>query len=66
MSERLTPDQPVASRRATARVIRVVVHIRVVVNIYVVVHINVVMTHSQMLGKFEYTRGPIFKVVLEC
>ena len=23
-------------------------------------------THSQMLGKFEYTRGPIFKVVLEC
>ena len=24
------------------------------------------MTHSQMLGKFEYTRGPIFKVVLEC
>ena len=26
----------------------------------------VCMTHSQMLGKFEYTRGPIFKVVLEC
>ena len=25
-----------------------------------------VMTQSQMLGKFEYTRGPIFKVVLEC
>ena len=25
-----------------------------------------VTTHSQMLGKFEYTRGPIFKVVLEC
>ena len=24
------------------------------------------MTHSQMLGKFEYSRGPIFKVVLEC
>ena len=24
------------------------------------------MTHSQMLGKFEYTGGPIFKVVLEC
>ena len=23
-------------------------------------------THSQMLGKFEYTGGPIFKVVLEC
>ena len=23
-------------------------------------------SHSQMLGKFEYTRGPIFKVVLEC
>ena len=28
--------------------------------------LNAVMTHSQMLGKFEYTRGPIFKVVLEC
>ena len=27
---------------------------------------EVSMTHSQMLGKFEYTRGPIFKVVLEC
>ena len=27
---------------------------------------DVIMTHSQMLGKFEYTRGPIFKVVLEC
>ena len=27
---------------------------------------NLYMTHSQMLGKFEYTRGPIFKVVLEC
>ena len=24
------------------------------------------MTHSQMLGKFEYDGGPIFKVVLEC
>ena len=24
------------------------------------------MTHSQMLGKFEYTGGLIFKVVLEC
>ena len=24
------------------------------------------MSHSQMLGKFEYTGGPIFKVVLEC
>ena len=24
------------------------------------------MTHSQMLGKFEYTGEPIFKVVLEC
>ena len=24
------------------------------------------MSHLQMLGKFEYTRGPIFKVVLEC
>ena len=23
-------------------------------------------THSQMLGKFEYTGGSIFKVVLEC
>ena len=31
-----------------------------------VVHIKDDMTHSQMLGKFEYTRGPIFKVVLEC
>ena len=28
--------------------------------------IYVCLTHSQMLGKFEYTRGPIFKVVLEC
>ena len=27
---------------------------------------SIYMTHSQMLGKFEYTRGPIFKVVLEC
>ena len=27
---------------------------------------NVGRTHSQMLGKFEYTGGPIFKVVLEC
>ena len=27
---------------------------------------QVYMTHSQMLGKFEYTGGPIFKVVLEC
>ena len=24
------------------------------------------MSHCQMLGKFEYTGGPIFKVVLEC
>ena len=24
------------------------------------------MSHSQMLGKFEYGQGPIFKVVLEC
>ena len=24
------------------------------------------MTHSQMLGKVESGRGPIFKVVLEC
>ena len=23
-------------------------------------------SHSQMLGKFEYGGGPIFKVVLEC
>ena len=29
-------------------------------------HSNIDVTHSQMLGKFEYTRGPIFKVVLEC
>ena len=29
-------------------------------------HVVVYMTHSQMLGKFEYTGGPIFKVVLEC
>ena len=28
--------------------------------------IEAYMTHSLMLGKFEYTRGPIFKVVLEC
>ena len=27
---------------------------------------HICTTHSQMLGKFEYTRGPIFKVVLEC
>ena len=25
-----------------------------------------IMSHSQMLGKVEYGRGPIFKVVLEC
>ena len=24
------------------------------------------MTHLLLLGKFEYTGGPIFKVVLEC
>ena len=24
------------------------------------------MSHSQMLGKFEYGGGPIFKVLLEC
>ena len=30
------------------------------------VHHASYMTHSQMLGKFEYTGGPIFKVVLEC
>ena len=24
------------------------------------------MSHSQMLGKFEYSGGPIFKMVLEC
>ena len=24
------------------------------------------MTQLLLLGKFEYTRGPIFKVVLEC
>ena len=29
-------------------------------------YINVYTTHSQMLGKFEYTGGLIFKVVLEC
>ena len=33
-------------------------------NIYMPFNMN--MTHSQMLGKFEYTGGPIFKVVLEC
>ena len=33
---------------------------------YPLVDIDVDMTHSQMLGKFEYTGGPIFKVVLEC
>ena len=25
-----------------------------------------IMTHLLLLGKFEYTGGPIFKVVLEC
>ena len=30
------------------------------------VAINTSMSHSQMLGKFEYGGGPIFKVVLEC
>ena len=28
--------------------------------------IDVDMTQLLLLGKFEYTRGPIFKVVLEC
>ena len=28
--------------------------------------LNQYMSHSQMLGKFEYGGGPIFKVVLEC
>ena len=28
--------------------------------------INAYMSHLLLLGKFEYTRGPIFKVVLEC
>ena len=27
---------------------------------------NAYMTQLLLLGKFEYTRGPIFKVVLEC
>ena len=27
---------------------------------------EIYMSHSQMLGKFEYGGGPIFKVVLEC
>ena len=50
MSARLTPDQPVASRGATARVIRVVLHtIYVVVHIEVVVHINVVI-HVRVVG----------------
>ena len=52
MSARLTPDQPVASRGATARVIRVVVHtIYVVVHINVVVHIRVVVQlHIHVVG----------------
>ena len=28
--------------------------------------IFIIMSHSQMLGKFEYGGGPIFKVVIEC
>ena len=27
---------------------------------------DIYMSHSQMLGKFEYGGGPIFKVVIEC
>ena len=27
---------------------------------------NLHMSHLLLLGKFEYTGGPIFKVVLEC
>ena len=27
---------------------------------------NLAMSHLLLLGKFEYTGGPIFKVVLEC
>ena len=29
-------------------------------------YIEIDMSHSQMVGKFEYGGGPIFKVVLEC
>ena len=32
----------------------------------IMIFIYIYMTHSQMLGKFEYGGGPIFKVVLEC
>ena len=31
-----------------------------------VIDIKRYMTQLLLLGKFEYTRGPIFKVVLEC
>ena len=42
--------------------------VKLVVWLLCILHFFVVVytTHSQMLGKFEYTRGPIFKVVLEC
>ena len=29
-------------------------------------HLEANMSHSQMLGRFEYGGGPIFKVILEC
>ena len=38
--------------------------VKVVDNPQVSLLIN--MTQCRILGKFEYTRGPIFKVVLEC
>ena len=38
-------------------------------NLQISQHIHIYipyMTQCRILGKFEYTRGPIFKVVLEC
>ena len=47
------------------RVVRMCEKYIVIYNIDRVVY-NTDMSHLLLLGKFEYTGGPIFKVVLEC
>ena len=52
-------------RMQPLRVVRMCEKYIVIYNIDRVVY-NTDMSHLLLLGKFKYTGGPIFKVVLEC
>ena len=68
-----TPIVPASTRSATHLTIQTapsvttttVLQVNIIITSSIII-ITFNMTHSQMLGKFEYTKGPIFKVVLEC